>query len=201
MVDKAMRQIQAAADCGAKQVRLFAGFTPVEKVDAAIWDRMIKAFWDTDELCQRLDMTIAIETHGGITFDDDEAAHHFNSVSTDPDSLIRLIDQLPPKVGFNYDPGNIKAVRPDDKNCCLEQINERINYCHLKDWKRKGDGWIAVAIGDDDLDYAYLFENMIYDGVCLIEYEPLHDTRDGIHRSLDYLNKIEGRSQSLKFQL
>ena len=201
MVDKAIRQIQAAADCGAKQVRLFAGFTPVEKVDAVIWDRMIKAFWDTDELCQRLDMTIAIETHGGITFDDDEAAHHFNSVSTDPDSLIRLIDQLPPKVGFNYDPGNIKAVRPDDKNCCMEQINERINYCHLKDWKRKGDGWIAVAIGDDDLDYAYLFENMIYDGVCLIEYEPLHDTRDGIHRSLDYLNKIEGRSQSLKFQL
>ena len=34
----------------------------------------------------RLDMTIAIETHGGITFDDDG-----DSVSTDPDSLIRLI--------------------------------------------------------------------------------------------------------------
>ena len=83
-------------------------------------------------------MTIAIETHGGITFDDDEAAHHFNSVSTDPESLIRIIDQLPPTVGFNYDPGNIKAVRPDDKNLLLRAINERINYCHLKDWKRKG---------------------------------------------------------------
>ncbi|MEC7224978.1 MAG: TIM barrel protein, partial [Verrucomicrobiota bacterium] len=128
------------------------------------------------------------------------AAHHFNSVSTDPESLIRIINQLPPTVGFNYDPGNIKAVRPDDKNFCLEVINERINYCHLKDWSKKGDGWVAVAIGDDDLDYTPLFENMSYDGVCLIEYEPLHDTKDGIRRSLNYLNKIEERSQSIEFK-
>ena len=200
MLDKSKKQIQAAADCGAKQVRLFAGFTPAENVNSDIWDRMIKAFWDADQLCETLGLTIAIETHGGITFDKDEAAHHFNSVSTDPESLIRLMDQLPPRVGFNYDPGNIKAVRPEDKKCCLDLINDRINYCHLKDWTRKGEGWVAVAIGDDDLDYGPIFQKMKYDGVCLIEYEPLHDSRDGIRRSLDYLGKIEESSQVLKFQ-
>jgi len=200
MLEKSRKQIQAAADCGAKQVRLFAGFTPVENVSSDIWDRMIKAFWDADQLCETLGLTIAIETHGGITFDEDEAAHHFNSVSTDPESLTRLMEQLPSRVGFNYDPGNIKAVRPEDKKCCLDLINDRINYCHLKDWTRKGEGWVAVAIGDDDLDYGPIFENMKYDGVCLIEYEPLHDSQDGIRRSLDYLNKIEESSQVLKFQ-
>ena len=70
----------------------------------------------------------------------------------------------------------------------------------MKDWSKKGDGWVAVAIGDDDLDYTPLFENMSYDGVCLIEYEPLHDTKDGIRRSLNYLNKIEERSQSIEFK-
>ena len=200
VLEKSKKQIQAAADCGAKQVRLFAGFTPVEKVSSEIWDRMIKAFWDADQLCEGLGLTIAIETHGGITFDEDESAHHFNSVSTDPESLTRLMEQLPPRVGFNYDPGNIKAVRPEDTGCCLELINDRINYCHLKDWTRKGEGWVAVAIGDDDLDYGPLFENMKYDGVCLIEYEPLHDSREGIRRSLDYLQRIEEGSQVLKFQ-
>ena len=200
MLDKVKKQIQAAADCGAKQVRLFAGFTAFEEVSPKIWKRMIKAFADADQLCESLGLTIAIETHGGITFDEEESAHHFNSVSTDPESLIRLLDQLPPRVGFNYDPGNIKAVRPEDKDFCLSIINDRINYCHLKDWTRKGAGWVAVAIGDDDLDYGPLFETMKYDGVCLIEYEPLHDCRDGISRSLDYLQKIEEQSELLSFQ-
>ena len=199
MLDKVKKQILAAADCGAKQVRLFAGFTPVEEVNSEIWERMIKAFWDADQLCESLGLTIAIETHGGITFDEEESAHHFNSVSTDPNSLNCLIEQLPPRVGFNYDPGNIKAVRPGDKDCCLTIVNDRINYCHLKDWKRQGEGWVAVAIGDDDLDYRPIFENMNYKGVCLIEYEPLHDSRDGIHRSLNYLQRIEEQSQILEF--
>ena len=31
---------------------------------------------------------------------------------------------------------------------------------------------------------------MSFDGVLLIEYEPLEDTLDGIRRSLDYLRSI-----------
>ena len=42
---------------------------------------------------------------------------------------------------------------------------------------------------DDDLDYAPLLPIPGFDGVYLIEYEPLEDTEDGLTRSLSYLRK------------
>ena len=200
MIEKCSRQLVAAAECGATHVRLFAGFTPAAEVTPEIWSRMISAFEAMEGQCPGLGLTIAIETHGGIRFNDDGSATHINSVTTDPDCLRRLIAELPPRVGFNFDPGNIKAVRPDDPDCCLSIINERINYCHMKDWSRQGEGWVAVAIGDDDLDYAPFFERMSFSGVYLIEYEPLHDCEEGIRRSLDYLERIAARQDNLSFQ-
>ena len=200
VLDKCRRQLVAAAECGATHVRLFAGFTPAAEITPEIWSRMISAFEIMDSQCAGLGLTIAIETHGGIRFNDDGSATHINSVTTDPDCLRRLMEELPPRVGFNFDPGNIKAVRPDDPDCCLSILNERINYCHMKDWSRQGDGWVAVAIGDDALDYAPLFERMSFSGVYLIEYEPLHDCEDGIRRSLDYLERIAAGQDNLSFQ-
>ena len=200
MIEKCSRQLLAAAECGATHVRLFAGFTPAAEVTPTIWSRMISAFEAMEEQCAGLGLTIAIETHGGIRFNDDGSATHINSVTTDPDCLRRLMEELPSRVGFNFDPGNIKAVRPDDPDCCLSIINERINYCHMKDWSRQGEGWVAVAIGDDDLDYTPLFERMSFSGVYLIEYEPLHDCEEGIQRSLDYLERIASRQENLSFE-
>ena len=200
MIEKCSRQLLAAAECGATHVRLFAGFTPAAEVTPVIWSRMISAFEAMEEQCAGLGLTIAIETHGGIRFNDDGSATHINSVTTDPDCLRRLMEELPSRVGFNFDPGNIKAVRPDDPDCCLSIINERINYCHMKDWSRQGEGWVAVAIGDDDLDYTPLFERMSFSGVYLIEYEPLHDCEEGIQRSLDYLERIASRQENLSFE-
>ena len=95
----------------------------------------------------------------------------------------------------------VKAVNPDDKMCLLELLNDRINYCHLKDWSRRGQGWVAGAIGDDDLDYQPIFEQLKFDGICQIEYEPLEDTEDGIQRSLNYLGRIEQESDIVAFNL
>lgn len=191
MVDKVLAQMRSAKDCGATHVRLFAGFTNVASVDEAIWERLLAAFSTCDSLAQELSMSVAIETHGGISFNDDGSAEHYHSVSTEPAALQRLLNELPPAVGFNYDPGNLKAVNPKDRSYSLELLDERINYCHLKDWRVQGDGWVATAIGDDDLDYAPILSNMSFGGVCLIEYEPLNDCIDGIQRSLDYLAKLE----------
>ena len=189
MVATTLRQIETAHRCGARQVRLFAGFTPVANMTEAIWRRMIDAFAQADALCASLELSIAIETHGRITLIG-EAAVHEHTVTTDPDFLGRLLRELPPRVGFNWDPGNLKAVNPADRSCALPLLNGRINYCHLKDWRRSGQGWIACGIGDDDLDYAPLLRAVQYDGVFLIEYEPTHDLEDGIRRSLDYLRKL-----------
>jgi sugar phosphate isomerase/epimerase len=189
MVKNVLPQIELASRLGSTHVRLFAGFTPARAMTETIWQRMLDAFRQCDALCQRLGLVIAIETHGKITLQAG-AAMHEPTVSTDRASVARLLKDLPPRVGFNFDPGNLKAVAPADKTLLVDLLNDRINYCHLKDWRRKGAGWEAGAIGDDDLDYAVLLPKLRYDGVCLIEYEPTADVEAGIGRSLDYLRRI-----------
>jgi sugar phosphate isomerase/epimerase len=189
-VRKVAAQIPAAAACGASVVRLFAGFTPVEQMTDAIWNRLIAALNTSAEAAARHGMTIALETHGAISMNPDGSATHRHTVSTHRDWLPRLIQELPKGVAFNYDPGNLKAVNPDDTGYALDLLQGHITYCHLKDWKRLGQGWVACAPGDDSLDYAALLPSRGYDGVYLVEYEPLEDTIDGFQRSLSYLQRV-----------
>ena len=98
--------------------------------------------------------------------------------------------EVPPGVGFNWDPGNLKAADPADDRYAADLLAGRITYCHLKDWRRTaGDGWVACAPGDDAIDYGRLLPAAGFDGVYLIEYEPLEDTLDGLTRSLAYLRR------------
>ena len=190
-VFKALRQIGSAARCGATHVRLFAGWTPAAEVDDAVWQRMIDAFARCDALCAREGMVIAVETHGVLREKPDGSVIHIDSVTTNPAFLQRLLEELPPRVGFNYDVGNLKPFDDGSRTYQIDLLNDRINYCHMKDWRRVGvDAWTACAAGDDDLDYRPILERMRYDGVHLIEYEPLYDTVAGIRRSLAYLRSI-----------
>lgn len=186
-----LEQLRWAAECGAKFVRLFAGWTPASEMTEAIWGRMFNAFETCQKECEQLGLTIAIETHG-VIHEMDGVAQHLHSVTTRRDCLERLLRELPQQIGFNYDPGNLKPFAPDDRELCLDLLNGRIRYCHLKDWRQVGDGWVACAPGDDDLDYGSLLPRIDFDGVYFIEYEPLDDTIDGIRRSLDYLNQFQG---------
>lgn len=189
MVAYVRRLLPMARQLGATHVRLFAGFTPSVDMTEAIWQRMFDAFARCQTDCQSLGLQIAIETHGHLDWVDGVARHQ-HTVSTKPEDVQRLLTGLPDGVGFNFDPGNLKAVAPDDRTFLLPQINNRINYCHLKDWKRLNGGWVACAIGDDDLDYRPVFDKLTFDGVCLIEYEPLDDVPAGISRSLTYLDQL-----------
>lgn len=189
-VEKVLHQARVAADCGATHVRLFCGFTLLEDMDEARWVRMLGAFQTAEDLCSSNGMEIAIETHGAITPLPDGSLAHAETVTTDPDALERLVRELPARVGFNLDAGNLKAARPDDQSYGLEVIAERINYCHMKDWARDGEGWRAVAIGDDDMDWGALLEAIPFEGVHLIEYEPTEDVVEGIRRSLAYLDRM-----------
>lgn len=191
MLAETLEQVRLASRLGCTQVRLFAGFTPVEQMTEAIWSRLFDAFRQADALCERLGLTIAIETHGRIEFVDGAAVHSHAPASSQA-GLRRLVRDLPARVGFNFDPGNLKAVEPADRTFALEIIDARINYCHLKDWKRRGAGWVACAIGEDDLDYATLLRKMRFAGCYLVEYEPTHDVEAGIARSLRELELIAG---------
>lgn len=189
-VKKVLAQLPAAADCGAKLVRLFAGFTPADEMTDVIWGRLIAALQTSAKAAADRGMTIAIETHGTISALPDGSLGHRHTVSTHRDWLARLVHEMPPEIGFNFDPGNLKAADPADTRFAADLLAGRITYCHMKDWKRAGDGWLACAPGDDDLDYSKLLPIAGFDGVYLIEYEPLEDTVDGFTRSLAYLRRL-----------
>ena len=188
-----LAQLPPAADCGAQFVRLFAGFTPAEEMTETIWRRLLDALETCAATADRMGMRIAIETHGAITKLPDGSLAHQHTVTTRRDGLERLLRELPAAVAFNYDPGNLKAADPTDLRYAADLLASRVSYCHLKDWRRTGIGWTACAPGDDTggdtIDYARLLPVPGYEGVYLIEYEPLEDTVDGLTRSLAYLRR------------
>jgi sugar phosphate isomerase/epimerase len=188
-VQKAIAQSRAAALCGAKQVRFFAGFTPVSEMSEPLWSQLLSALLECDAELEKLGLTMAIETHGAIRFQKDGAAIHLHTVTTDRTALSRLISELPERIGFNYDPGNMRAAAPADTRYAVDLLAGRITYCHLKDWLRSGEGWVAGAVGDarDGIDFKALLPKTGYHGTFLIEYEPLADTSEGIARSLAHL--------------
>jgi sugar phosphate isomerase/epimerase len=190
MVRKVLAQLPPAADCGAQLVRLFAGFTPADEMSDVIWGRLLDALQTCAAAAGRLGMRVAIETHGAITHAPDGSAVHRHTVTTRRDWLERLVRQMPPGVGFNWDPGNLKAADPNDDLYAVDLLAGRIVYCHLKDWRRAGNGWVACAPGDDAIDYGRLLPVAGFDGVYLIEYEPLGDTVEGIRRSMSYLRRV-----------
>lgn len=189
-VETVIEQINAAADCGATQVRLFVGNTPYERMSDDSWRRMIEAFETCNTVCADLGLRIAIETQGVLKQNPDGSISHFSSASTSFEGLNRLVDDLPPAIGFNYDPANIKAAEDNCQDLHLPLLNHRISYCHLKDWKRSGDGWVPCAVGESNLNYEPLLEQMRYDGVYLVEYDGPDDLEEGIRRSVNYLNRV-----------
>jgi sugar phosphate isomerase/epimerase len=191
-VQRAIAQSRAAAACGARQVRFFAGFTPYAEMTEAIWKRLLHALIACDRELEKLGLSMAIETHGTIRWNPDGSATHIHTTTTHRDGLQRLLAALPQRVGFNYDPGNIRAAEPGDARHAVDLLAGRITYCHLKDWLRMGAGWTAGAVGDpaDGIDWADLLPKTGYNGTCLIEYEPLADTHAGIGRSLAHLRSV-----------
>ena len=110
-------------------------------------------------------------------------------MTTRRDWLARLVREMPPEVGFNFDPGNLKAADPTDDRYAADLLAGRVIYCHLKDWRRIGDGWVACAPATTPSTTPACSPSAGFDGVYLIEYEPLEDTVDGLQRSLAYLRR------------
>ena len=189
-IDRVAADVRLSARLGCTHVRLFTGFELAARMTEKRWERMIAAFREINALCTELGLVIAIETHGRNTKKNNGFIHE-HTTSTEWGSLQRLLRELPPEVGFNFDPGNLKATDPSRPVTDYAMLlGRRINYCHLKDWKRVDDCWVACAPGDDDLDYDELLKHVPFEGPYLIEYEQVDDVVDGIGRALNYLRSI-----------
>ena len=187
---KIKRVIEICEYLGVKYLRVFAGFSPVEEVTGARWDNMINCIKQSAEYADARGVVITIETHGGVNSYDD-GVEHYMSTSSQPETLYKMLDELPETVKVNYDPANLWAVGIRNPEAVYEKIKDRVAVVHMKDFSALPSGLLKPsACGESGMDWDLILKAMSgFDGYALFEYENTEDISDGLQRSYNYIKE------------
>ncbi len=193
-LEKLKKAIDIAGKLAISNVRIFAGFSPAQEVIGKRWDTMIRCLTETVNHAIKLGVNVAVETHGGVEAKG-AGVRHFHSTSSQPELLLKMIEQLPSETKIVFDPANLGAVgmNEDEIIALYRKLKRRIAYMHLKDFKDlpAGDGLLLpCACGEGNLNWKKLMEAFAeFSGLGVIEYENTEDIQEGLKRSLAFLSK------------
>lgn len=188
-VEKIARVTELCAKLGIKYLRIFAGFAPVAEVTGQRWDSMISRIKKADRYAKERGVYLVIETHGGVKNRED-GVEHYDSVSTQPKALKKLLEELPDTVRLNFDPANLWAVGNEHPQEIWNMCKSRVSMVHLKDFVRLPSGHLkAAACGEGGMDWKALMEALAdYEGAALFEYENPQDVKEGSLRCWQYIS-------------
>ena len=191
-IDKVKRVIDICSYLGIKYLRIFAGFSPIEEVVGKRYDIMVGAINLLADYAASKSVVLAIETHGKPDEYENGEYEHYNSITTDPESIKKLLNDFDCRVMFNYDPANLYAVGIKNPDSVFRIIKDRVAYVHLKDFKKMPSGHIkSAACGESGMDWNDIMKGIDdFNGPMLFEYEILEDLEDGLKKSFDYIMKI-----------
>ncbi len=177
---------------GIKYLRIFSGFSPVQEVTGTRWDNMIFCLRNAALYCKNLGVVLCIETHGGVNGFDDGVVH-YQSTSTLPETLCKMLWQLPENVKVTFDAANLWAVGMKEPQALYEKIKHRVAYLHLKDFVTLESGhMLPAACGESDMDWKMLLSAFSdFNGAALFEYENTEDIKAGLERCYSYIKSIE----------
>jgi sugar phosphate isomerase/epimerase len=189
---KVKSTMDIAGKLGISNVRIFAGFSPASDVTGKRWDRMISCLSESSVYASGLGMSAAIETHGGVE-SKAEGVRHFFSTSSEPELLLKMMNELPAGAKIVFDPGNLGAVGLDENQIIslYQKLNPRIAYMHLKDFRTVSGGLLVpCACGEGNLDWKKLMKDLSgFPGVGMIEYENTADIERGLRSSQEILTR------------
>lgn len=185
-LDKVKQVIDIAAQLGVKYLRIFAGFSSDSVVYGKRFERLMEALRQTAGHAKKCDILPVVETHGGVIANG-EALVHFGSVTTRSDYWRQILET---GVAINYDPANLAAVGSTDPVAFYHEFADSIKYVHLKDFRSVPGGVLPAACGEGRLDWVKLMRALAdFSGPALIEYELTQDVKDGLTRSMNFLNQ------------
>lgn len=185
-LEKVKTVIGIASKLGVKFLRIFGGFRSDSEVIGSRFTQMLDCLRSAAEYAAPRSVTLAVETHGGVTANG-EALVHFASATTRIDWWE---DILSTGVSINYDPANFAAIGATDPVAFYERFKSSIKYVHLKDFRSVEGGVLPAACGEGRLDWPKLMTALRdYEGPALIEYELPGDVEDGLRRSLAFLKR------------
>ncbi len=185
---KVRRVVEIAAKLDVRLLRIFAGFSSDSVVYGSRFDRMLDALRSAALHAGTFGITLAVETHGGVT-SNGAALVHFASVTTRIDTWPRILET---GVAVNFDPANFAAVGATDPIAFYTRFQHSVKYVHLKDFRDIPGGVAPAACGEGRLDWPALMAALRnYSGPALIEYELSGDVEDGLKRSLAFLTQYQ----------
>ena len=191
-IAKVKKVIDIASKLGIRYLRIFSGWTTLDKMNAAKLNTMLKALAEVTAYGLKHKVIPAVETHGAVE-GFDKGVKHIPSSSTDSESLKRIFLAAPGLV-MNYDPANMVAAGYSDQKTFIKTFKDRIEYMHLKDFAPVAgtDLLRPAACGEGPVDWkTILTELKAYKGSALIEYEVTEDIEDGLKRSLEFIRKVQ----------
>ena len=147
-VDKVKRVIDISHSLGVRYLRIFAGFTALEKVTDKSFAVMLRALKDVCLYAGGKGVVPVIETHGGVNGYDD-GVEHFMSTTTDLETLKRILASLPENAMLCYDPANLYAVGITKPETIYVELSSRIAYAHFKDFRTLSSGHLKPSYCGD----------------------------------------------------
>lgn len=191
-VFKVKKVIEICSKLGIKYLRIFSGFSSVEDVVGERWDNMIKCINEVAEFAMIKGVTLTIETHGGVNSFED-GVRHFDSTSSNPETLLKMLGEIPEQVMINFDPANLWAVGIKAPNELYEKIKDRVAVAHFKDFVTLDNGNIKpAACGESDMDWSAILKAMNdFKGPVLFEYENTDDIEAGSLRCYNYIKRLK----------
>lgn len=189
-IKKIKRVIDICHELKILYLRIFAGFSRVEKIKQDRWKYMIYAINEAAGYAKDKGVILAIETHGGVNCFSDGVTH-YASVSTEVESLKQMLKEIDKEVGFVLDPANLAAVGHQNIRLQYELIQNRIAYEHIKNFKMLPSGHLVPSpAGNGIFNWAdFLEEKSEREGIYLVEYENPKDVEKGTKESIESLRK------------
>ena len=190
-IEKLKKVILICEKLGVKYLRIFAGFTALKEVTGEKFDIMVKALKEVSLYAAEKNIVPVIETHGGVNGFDD-GVEHFESTTTDLETLKKILSLLPENLRICFDPANLYAVGIKKPESFYEEIKDKVAYAHFKDFKSLESGHLKPShCGDSDMDWNAILNAMKdFDGICMFEYENTEDIKEGLKRSYEHIKKL-----------
>ncbi|MBP3361390.1 MAG: sugar phosphate isomerase/epimerase [Clostridia bacterium] len=191
-IEKIKRVIDICKKLKIDNLRIFAGFTPLDKVTDEIFDTMINSLTSVCNYAKEKEVVPVIETHGAVDGYDDGVVHTA-STTTDIKTLKKIMNLLPDNAKLCFDPSNLYAVGVKNPEIFFEEFKEKVAYAHFKDFKKLPSGHLKPSYcGDGDIDWNKILNTMKnFSGAALFEYENVEDVEDGLMKCYNYIKRLQ----------
>ncbi|NQS89385.1 sugar phosphate isomerase/epimerase [Patescibacteria group bacterium] len=171
--------IERAFQLKTKILRIFVGDVKPGFPDyQTTKDILISSFKEVSSFARDKGITLALENHGKLCAKSDQILDLLSEVNS---SSLKL----------NLDIGNFLKVNEDPVSS-IKKLAHLAVHTHIKDFKKIDGEIVPVALGEGDVDLdaclKALKEND-YQGYLSLEYEAKIDSKTGVERGLDVLNK------------